>query len=291
MLYNVNVMIKINVDKFGDNKRIVSFLQSKYSKLSSGTIYKALRNKDIRVNDIKIKENVTVHKGDIIELYIKNELLLGTSDSLKIAYEDNNIIIIDKPQGITVVSDKSNEGIDKQVEKHCNLPYVKPCHRLDRNTSGLVIFAKNKESEQAMLSMIKERKLQKFYLATVYGVPKLKSATLTAYLFKDAKKSNVIISNEPKKGYQKIITKYNLVKRNDDGTSTLEVELITGKTHQIRAHLAHIGLPIIGDGKYGINKINKIFRKNMQELVSYKILFNDTVAPLDYLKNKEVKIS
>ncbi|MBQ9267503.1 MAG: RluA family pseudouridine synthase [Clostridia bacterium] len=284
-------MIKIIVEKSGDNKKIVSYLQNQFHTLSSGTIYKALRNKDIRVNDVKIKENVTIHAGDEITLYIKDELLYGSSaNALNVVYEDENIIVVNKPQEIIVVSDKNERGIDKQVEEYCKLPYVRPCHRLDRNTSGLVIFAKNEMSEKAMLAMIKEKMVKKYYRALVCGVPQAKDATLTAYLFKDAKKSVVLISDEPKKGYQKIITKYQLLKKNPDGTSLLEVELITGRTHQIRAHLAHIGHPIIGDGKYGVNQINKQFGKNKQELQAYKLVFEGAYAPLEYLKGKEIKI-
>lgn len=282
-------MIKLIVDKNGDNKKLIPFLQNKFNNLSSGTIYKALRNKDIRVNNVKIKENIVLHKDDCIVAYISDKFLYGTSNlMLKIVYEDENIIIIDKPQGILVQTDGNDIGIDNYVSEHCNVPYTMPCHRLDRNTSGLVIFAKNKIAESTILKMIKDRSVRKIYHARVWGIPKEKNIVANAYLFKDAKKSNVIISDIPKKGYSKIITKYSLIEKYDDGTSLLEVELITGKTHQIRAHLAHMGLPIIGDGKYGVNNINKKFKVAKQELRAYKLHFEDSYPPLEYLKGKTI---
>ena len=154
-------MIKISVDKKDDGKKIITFLQNKFNNLSAGTIYKALRNKDIRINDVKVKENEILHENDIVTLYIKDELLYGQEDaSLEIIYEDDNILVINKPQGIVVVSDKDEKGIDILVNEYCKLPYVKPCHRLDRNTSGLVVFAKNEEAEKAMLEMIKNRAIK-----------------------------------------------------------------------------------------------------------------------------------
>lgn len=128
--------------------------------------------------------------------------------------------------------------------------YIMPCHRLDRNTTGLVLFAKNEAALTILLNKFKNREINKFYKCTVFGIPKKESAILEAYLFKDKKKSLVYISDFPKKGYQKIITSYKIIEINkQNNTSILEVCLHTGRTHQIRAHLAHIGLPIIGDRK------------------------------------------
>ena len=288
-------MVKVIVDEKGNNKKIVSYLQSKFNKLPQNAIFKALRNKDIKINGVRIKDNVTVELGDEIEIYIVDDIILGRVSKFEInhddiAYEDENIIVYNKPQNIEVQGLKDEIGLEKALKNSLNLNFLKACHRLDRNTSGLVIFAKNKEAEETMLQMIKERAVQKFYKALVYGVPKNKAMTLKAFLFKDSKNSKVIISDQKLRGYQEIITKYKLIESFKDNTSILEVELVTGRTHQIRAHLAHIGLPIIGDGKYGNNKINKQFNKKYQELMSYKIIFEKAYGNLSYLQGKIIKI-
>ncbi len=288
-------MVKVIVDEKGNNKKIVSYLQSKFNKLPQNAIFKALRNKDIKINGVRIKDNVTLELGDEIEIYIVDDIIYGKISKFEvnesnIVYEDENIIIYNKPQNIEVQGVKDELGLEKALKTTFNYSFLKACHRLDRNTSGLVIFAKNKESEEIMLQMIKERAVQKFYKALVYGIPKNKSMTLKAFLFKDSKNSKVIISDQKLKGYQEIITKYKLIESFKDNTSILEIELVTGRTHQIRAHLAHIGFPIIGDGKYGSNKINKQFNKKYQELMSYKIIFEKAYGKLSYLQGKIIKI-
>lgn len=283
-------MIKFKVEK--DQKKIVDYLKNKFKNLTNGTIFKALRNKDIRINGVKISENVPVNAGDEITLYIKDEFLFGTTalDKSKIIYDDENIVIVNKPQDVLVQGDGINIGLDKMVNDYFGTQNIVPCHRLDRNTSGLIIFAKNEMAEETISEMLKQHMIRKVYRCRVIGHPKNKKATLTAYLFKDSKTSQVIISNEKKKGYVEIVTKYEVIAYNNDGTSTLEVELVTGRTHQIRAHLAFIGYPILGDGKYGKNEVNKKFKLTRQELTAYKIIFNDAIGELEYLKGKTVKL-
>lgn len=277
-------MQKIIVPEKFNNKKVSDLLFYHFNGLTRNTLYKALRKKDIRVNDIKISADTPVKAGDIITVYITNDLLFKKIKIPKI-YEDENILIINKPAGMEVAGENSVTSI---LEKE--YPFIAPCHRLDRNTTGLTLFAKNEAVLQILLSKFKNKEIEKHYLAKVYGIPTKNTETLYAYLFKDNKKSMVYISDAPKKGYVKIETSYTVLEKNaKENYSLLDIELHTGKTHQIRAHLAHIGYPIIGDGKYGINEINKKFGCKTQQLCSYKLAFRfkTDAGKLNYLSEKE----
>ena len=282
-------MKKLIVDKKYDQKKLNKFLQDSIPNLNNNLLYKTLRKKDIKVNGKRVNENISIFENDVVEVYIADSLLENKVE-LKIIFEDENILVIDKPSGIEVTGITSlTTLIHKQYSSCGFLPM--PCHRLDRNTNGLVLFAKNQETLDILLNKFKNHEIEKHYLALVFGKPKFKSKILTSYLFKDSKKSIVYISDEPKKGYSKIITSYSVLEYNSNGTCLLDVEIKTGKTHQIRAHLAHIGLPIVGDGKYGNYEINKKLGFKTQQLTSYilKFKFSTDSGILNYLNGKEIK--
>ena len=265
--------------------KLIDFLREKYKTLSYADAQKLVRTKNAKVNGARVKENVNLVAGDTVEVFVPQQFL--ETQPVEIVYQDTNICVANKPANIEVC-----DGDDQTLLKQLCLQTKEQLfavHRLDRNTTGLVVFAKNKVAKEELDIIFKEHKIEKHYLAQVFGKPPKKSDKLIAYLKKDAKNSVVKIFDEPKPGASKIITNYKVISSKGDIT-TLDVEIETGKTHQIRAHLAHIGLFVVGDDKYGDKEKNKLAKKHRQVLCANKLIFKVIDGPLKYLYNKTIEI-
>lgn len=244
--------------------------------LKPSQVNKLLKNKDVRIDNIKYNFDALVDKGQNITFFI-NEDLEESSKKFNIVFEDSNIVIINKPAGIEV------KGSEKSIDK---LMSVRAVHRLDKNTKGLLVLAKNRNAEESLLKAFKEGNIEKHYVCEVVGDSNYSGRIYEAYLKKDSKLAMVQVSKEQMPGSSKILTQFLTIKKGNK-TSVVECNLLTGKTHQIRAHLAYLGTPILGDDKYGNKETNKFFKENKQKLFCYYLKFKNLCAPLEYLNNKE----
>lgn len=255
-------------------QKLGEFLLKSYNgKLSYGRLNKLFRQKDIKVNGKRVNADMEIFSGDIIECYFD-----GESKPLEVIFADENVVVCNKPTKITA------EDFYKEVVK--SYPTAIFTHRLDRNTFGVMIFALNQKAYEELFFGFKERTFEKYYYCLVYGAFEKKNGSLNDYLFKDAKKGLVTVSSQKTKGSLPICTKYKEVACGEQ-TSVLKVELVTGRTHQIRAHLAHYGHFIIGDGKYGDERVNKTFKQSGQLLVAGELVLHfNSENMLFYLNNK-----
>ena len=248
--------------------------------LSYARYCKLLRNKDIKVNGKRISSSCTVQKGDILALYIQSKY---EALHYSIVWENEDLLVVLKPQGIEV-SDGRYNLLECLQETYTDL-YA--CHRLDRNTQGLVLFAKSDDVLQAVQNAFRAREIEKIYLAHVFGVPKWKEKTVQAYLQVDKKKAFSRISFQPQMGFQPIWTHIEM--QEDLGTSSiLRVCIHSGKTHQIRALLSALGYPILGDNKYSTNQINAKYPYKYQALLAFQLIFHIQSGKLAYLNGHSV---
>ena len=306
-------MKELTIQHNDAGQRLDRFLAKAVPLLPASLAQKYIRIKRIKLNGARAERDTRLKEGDVLQLYINDEFfdkprednayLTVASPKLNIVYEDDQILLVDKRPGLAVhPHDGAEYGrtlIDHiqayLYQKHEWSPRSENsftpalCNRIDRNTGGIVIAAKTAEALRVMNQKIKDREMDKRYLAIVEGTPKPKEGNLKGYLFKDAKQNRVFVTDTPQPGSKSCQTDYRILS-SANGLSLVECKLITGRTHQIRAQFAHAGHPLLGDGKYG--KLDKRFDRNYQALYSYRLRFDFTTdaGSLGYLNGKSFQV-
>ena len=299
------------ISKNDANQRLDKFISKAVPNLPGSLMYKYIRTKRIKVNSKRAQISTRLNEGDTVDMYINDEFFLkserrydfsGASKNIDIIYEDENIILADKKAGLLCHPD-DKEYIDNLIARIKRYLYEKGeydpdsensftpalVNRIDRNTGGIVIAAKNAQSLKILNAQMKERNLKKTYLCVVHGVMERKNGTLEGWLLKDEKKNKVKIFKKNVPGSKERRTRYSVIENDyQNDLSLVEVDLLTGRTHQIRAHFASIGHPLLGDGKYGTNELNKKLGYKKQFLYSYKLKFelDENAGMLSYLNGK-----
>ena len=294
--------------------RLDRFVAKAVPLLPGSLAQKYIRLKRIKVGGKGAKRDNKLSLGDIVQMYVNDEFfelpdannayLSITDPSLDIIYEDDNIILINKPAGMLSHSDNAIDYASAIVRVQAHL-YQKGqwrdrdenafrpalCNRIDRNTSGFVIAAKNSEALRIINEKIKHREIDKYYLAAVHDTPDPQIGHIESFIFKDASKNRVFVTKDSRPGSKPATTEYKTVATNGE-LSLLECRLVTGRTHQIRAQLAYIGHPILGDGKYGSERLNKPYGEKYQALCAYKLVFafNADAGAMQYLDKSVFEI-
>lgn len=301
---------RLTVEKNDAGQRLDKFLTKAYPNLPQSILYKCIRQKDVKVNGRRCEAAQRLCEGDELSLYWQEEFFqkepraydfLRAPKDLQIVYEDENLMLLDKPPGLIVHPDE-NYHFDSLIARVHHALYDRGeydparenafapalVNRIDRNTGGIVMAAKNAEALRVLNQKVRLREIQKKYLCVVVGRLPQKEGELLGYLEKNAAQNRVYISRRPVPGGKTIRTRYRVLSKRRD-YSLLEVELLTGRTHQIRAHFASIGHPLAGDGKYGKNAQNRASGFPYQALYSYKLRFAFTTdaGPLEYLNGRE----
>ena len=300
----------VTVTKNDAGQRLDKFLTKTYRNLPMSLLYKAIRKKDIRLNGKRCEAADRLKEGDQIYLFLPDDALeiapptyefMHASKQLDIVYEDEHVLLLNKKAGLLVHPD-NHEYADTLIFRVQRYLYEKGeynpadeqsfapalVNRIDRNTSGIVIAAKTAVALRVLNDKLKQREIQKYYLCIVHGKMPKQTDTLEGYLEKNENQNRVYISDTPRPGARTIRTRYTVLEQQGD-LSLLEIHLLTGRTHQIRAHMASIGHPLLGDGKYGTNALNKGTGFHKQALCSYRLRFEFTTPAeeLEYLNGKE----
>lgn len=303
-------MRSITVNKNDGGQRLDKFLSKCIKGLPAALMYKYLRKKRIKLNGKRADGSVMLKEGDIITLFIPDEFTedkkkadetLLSKPNITVIYEDENIILLSKKPGVLVHDGDGDDGGNTLIRHLKSYLYQKGeyypemensfapslCNRIDRNTGGIVIAAKTAEALRAVNEAIKNNKTDKRYLCAVHGKFRESSGVSEAHLFKNTKTKTVRVTDEPTKGSKPIKTGWKVIDYNNTHDLTLlEVRLYTGRTHQIRAHMAYLGHPLLGEGKYGVNKDDRRLSYKHQALHSYKLRFNTSDEVLGYLSGK-----
>lgn len=293
-------------------QRADRFIQKAVPLLPSGRMYKYLREKKIRLNGRRCEISARLAEGDVLRMYIPDSFFAepsaqaeqNVSSDIDIVFEDENILLINKPSGLVVHEDGEcgsdtliaratqylvEKGEYDPQEEQSFAPSL--CNRLDRNTEGIVVCAKNAESLRILNEAIRNRELKKTYLCVVLGLPREREGTIKTYLEKVESENTVYVRREKTPASKTAVTKYRVL-RTQGELSLVEVDLVTGRTHQIRVHMAYIGCPILGDGKYGRNEANRRYHRKTQALCAYKLRFElQNAGLLDYLKGRTFQVS
>ena len=296
-------MKEFTISKNDATLRLDKFIVKVCPTLPTSLMFKYIRTKRIKVNGKRAEISTRLNDEFFAEVAPKYDFL-SASNKIDIVYEDENILLADKKQGLLVHPDKNEYG-DTLIARIQRYLYEKGeynpkdensfrpelANRIDRNTGGIVIAAKNAEALRILCDKIKYREIDKRYLTVVHGTPKQKSATLEGFLEKNEEKNKVYLSNKKTDNNKTVKTKYTVLESKNN-LSLLEVELITGRTHQIRVHMASIGHALLGDGKYGRLREDKKIGFNKQALYSYKLTFDfkTDAGILNYLNGKTFKV-
>ena len=306
-------MKELTIGRNDAGQRLDRFLAKAVPLLPASLAQKYIRLKRIKLAGKRVSRDTRLNEGDVLQLYINDEFfdtpsqdnayLTVAAPKLNIVYEDENLLLVDKRPGLAVHPHDGAEYGKTLIDHIQAYLYAKHewrpreenaftpalCNRIDRNTGGIVIAAKNAEALRILNQKIKDREIDKRYLAIVEGTPKPKEGVLKGYLFKDAVKNRVFVTDTPQAGSKSCETRYRVL-QSKNGLSLVECELVTGRTHQIRAQFAHAGHPLLGDGKYG--KLDKRYTRTYQALYSYQLSFRFTTDAgcLAYLDGSQFRV-